>query len=259
MALTKKKSLRKPLKKTLTKTEKEPPLPKVVGVKIKTSTGAKMLHHEKRPDHPAYHLLNAKYVFPETYYMIDPKTMRPFSMATLVPPIYGGDPLVVAWDSCGTCHYFWTKCKCRGGITTPRSVEYIYDKNVAIKNGDEESWGIWHPDYYGSLTKKDREARQAAQESRRFSGRKVVRPEVLSGDTKSPEAPSKRLIRKKGTKPLKRSGKPSERPLRPTKGAETVMSTKGIDQEALNKATTASNEDLVKQLRGGKKLLKKKR
>ena len=75
-------------------------------------------------------------------------------LVAYMPEQYGDTEYGVAWDNCARCSRFIQQCQCSTGAYLPRSIEYIYDKSVALANGDE--WGVHHPHYAGTLRKKVR-------------------------------------------------------------------------------------------------------
>lgn len=140
--------------------------------------------------------------------------------------------LRIGWSRCGGCRNEFHHCKCVGGVRAQRSVEYIYDRIVAEMAGEE--WSIWHPNYRGSFTRKDRERAQQKWEARITRGVAPIRP------TK-PAEPTKKRLRK----------------------ASERVDLDNLDMGALDKAAKKSADKATKQLRRlvkstGPKRLKKR-
>lgn len=131
--------------------------------------------------------LNLKYNFPETYYRYDRKKRAVRCIVTVMP-----DGSRVAWDTCSYCHHYFTMCTCTAGIQTCRSVEYIHDSIEARVKGEE--WGMSHRNYRGSLTREERERRQAEPQRFVMPPRASVPPRTTSRPAAGSTAPQERRI-----------------------------------------------------------------
>jgi hypothetical protein len=111
--------------------------------------GAYLIPYEKAPlDAPGY--IKIRLSPGKTYFTVDKITMKPNGLITEMP-----NGLLLAHTSCGACHSHWSQCKCPNGLTCSRSIEYVFDATTAESKGEE--WNAYHPNYLGSLLRKDKE------------------------------------------------------------------------------------------------------
>jgi hypothetical protein len=123
--------------------------PEVRGLKDRHDLECVLVLAAKAP--AVYPKLYAPLCPPNTYFRVVKKTGFPRSLVTVMP-----DGLHVVHFTCGACSALSIfNCKCRRGLTVPRSVEFIYDQITALKKGEE--WGFHHPDYSGSLRRAEAE------------------------------------------------------------------------------------------------------
>lgn len=190
--------------------------------------GHALVDQPEAAKHSAFPKIDGSLTPPGTYFRINTKEKTLTSLVTIMP-----SGLFVAWSNCGRCHEYFTICRCQGGITAPRSVEYIFDSVTAQVAGDE--WDYSHPNYSGSLTKAQREKRQSISERRYVTGRYDFskKPEAPKAPTAPPSKP-KKLLKKRA--------------------ASEVMTGDNLDLGKLNAAAADDAQDATKELR---KLLKK--
>ncbi len=147
--------LKKQTKKIIKKSEPEGPPPKVLGKRDPLFPGIMLVKVGRQPKHSAFPKVDTRMVFPETYYKWNPKKNVADALVTRCGKTW------IAWMNCGRCHHWWKICRCNSGVASPRSIEYIYDHEAALSRGEE--WTVSHPDYQGTLTRADREARMNAK------------------------------------------------------------------------------------------------
>jgi hypothetical protein len=138
-------------------------------------------------DAPAtYPRLDSGYNIPMTAYRVE-LTGKVRCLVTTMP-----DGLRLAWDTCGGCKNYFMLCRCRDGVRTNRAIEYIHDWIVARMAG--ETWDWTHPNYLGSLSRAEREARRDAPYRLVQVPRQVAPPSPTPGDDK----PSTGRVRPRG-------------------------------------------------------------
>lgn len=99
------------------------------------------------PQQPYLPKLNPELNFMDaTFYRFNPKTKSVETLVTVMP-----DGTHVAWWICFTCKQDVKWCKCTRGVVVCRSVEYIWDQDMAQIAG--EDWNVSHLNYTGSLRK----------------------------------------------------------------------------------------------------------
>lgn len=130
-----------------------PPPKNVKGIRDERFPEYLLVPIEKAPAHPLFKPMHKTMRLPNTFYKWAGD--RAVAMVTKM-----ADGLWVAWDTCGACHFHYVQCQCQNGVQVTRGVEYIYDKTNADLAG--EDWTINHPHYLGSLSKAQRDAREAA-------------------------------------------------------------------------------------------------
>lgn len=168
-------------------------------------------HPKSNPD---FTPIRKDMLIPGTYWRIDPATKTIRCLVTIMP-----DGVYVAWWSCRACSANFSQCRCRYGITPPRSIEYIYDQTNALRAGDE--WSIHHPHYKGSFTMALRPSSGPVWVPAPAKAPTPVRSAVVA-----PERPRKPLVRRKVEAP-----------------APDLNVTANYDAEAAGRA-----DDLTKQL-----------
>lgn len=178
--------------------------------------------------------MNPKRNIETTYLRVGKADRRIKSIITIMP-----DGVHLSWDVCGVCHQYFTLCPCPMGVSAARSVEYIFDKTNADMK--KEPWDYHHPNYRGSLTKADREARQNRMDSRIIGPGFVPTIPGQEDPAEAREGGKKRLSKPGGPKTLTKPSKPLTRPSKPLpKEAEDIG--------ALNRAADNMAEAMTKRL-----------
>lgn len=170
------------------------------------------------PDHPQFPKVYGALSIPGTYYRYEEKSGKVRTMVTVMP-----DGTHVAWFTCGACAAEFRLCRCHQGITTPRSIEVIFDQINATRAG--EDWTIHHPNYAGSRRKA----------LRRPSGPSYTGGGVSARTTtaKPAEAPS--------------GGRDGGRKLTRKKPGQEEQPTE-VDMNKIDKAAASSAEESTKEL-----------
>lgn len=132
----------------------------------------------------------------------------------------------IAWDNCGRCYAHVLLCKCDSGPTAPRSIEYIYDQDMALSKGEE--WGPGHRNYKGTFR-----AKHAKKERTTF-----WMPEPTVPQTSVADEPVRK--RKSLTKTLT------------SDDAKLLSDKKSLDRRAAS-AEKSSTEQVLKLLKGKKR------
>lgn len=129
-----------------------------------------------------------------TFWLYDSKANVPKWLYTRLEKSSDVD---IAWTNCGGCMNPVFQCKCPGGIRVPRSVEYIYDQNRAQIAG--EDWGIYHPNYYGSLVRasQTRASESAARDT-------LVRRGVVTAAEQAAQKAAEQKVLNPNPTPVKR-------------------------------------------------------
>lgn len=171
--------------KHIVKLRPEPP-EVVLGKFDPTHKGCTLVDPRTVRNEPYFPKLRPDRNLPRTYFRWDKKERRVRCMVTIMPK-----GVHVAWDVCGYCAAYFTLCRCADGLSTCRSVEYIYDAQRADLKGEVFDYN--HPDYFGSLTRGLREKLQDARSAPIFPARSIHPPEPSQARRAAPAAGKKHV------------------------------------------------------------------